>query len=301
MHSSISALAFAGMIGSIVSASPLEARGATSKQCYTLLGTRSVGNVPTYVTTISTQCTVTSHFSTSQTVILYPQTGTITITTTPTLSTVSTSTVPVPTSWFAVQDSLSGASYDGTGGSDPIVSKRALDVAAKVTKSYPEQVTCTAYVPSRICSTLRTTSTSTATITPKKIYSTVTSTTTSTTYTSSTTVYAACATNNFVDTVASGPEGPGIGGIALQGGGAFTDDVTAVVNSAYNCCVFGLGVPFAAAVFAWDETTGNCFVAGNSNTCPAGGQNNNFAQVQTQSSVQYVAGNLPCGAITEAD
>lgn len=120
-------------------------------------------------------------------------------------------------------------------------------------------------------------------------------------YTSSTTVYAACATNNFVDTVASGPEGAGIGGIALQGGGAFTDDVTAVVNSAYNCCVFGLGVPFAAAVFAWDETTGNCFVAGNSNTCPAGGQNNNFAQVQTQSSVQYVAGNLPCGAITEAD
>jgi len=119
------------------------------------------------------------------------------------------------------------------------------------------------------------------------------STTTPIVSVAATTVYAACATNNFADAVG------GVRILEVEGGFQSVDDLTAA--SAYDCCVAALTTPNIGP-WAFQPgplgTASNCFIGVSGDTCPA--QASNPSEAVTDVSGSLVIGNGPCAEINTA-
>ena len=118
-------------------------------------------------------------------------------------------------------------------------------------------------------------------------------------YTSTTTVYAACATNNMADGFVGQPAGQGVANIIPPGGGAYPVYESSKTNSAYDCCVYGLLGPNSGMTFAYTPSDSSCVIGAYDRQCPATGQATS-QNTLVQGSYTFVTGNLPCGGISAA-
>ncbi|KIW32061.1 uncharacterized protein PV07_03635 [Cladophialophora immunda] len=146
-------------------------------------------------------------------------------------------------------------------------------------------VTSTPGATTTVISTTTTTTTSTETD-----VTTSTSTETDTVFSTTTTVYAACATNNFADQYDS----QGIGNVIPYGvGGAYAAYDTLEGVDAYQCCVGALHSTDQIFIWAWFPDN-SCIMGGN----PPGGV---CSQATGETSVvtggDLVVGNGPCGEV----
>ncbi|KAF2481318.1 hypothetical protein BDY17DRAFT_301089 [Neohortaea acidophila] len=207
----------------------------------------------------------------------------------------STLVIAAPSGFQPVQSSLPGAVYQGSGGSDPIVAKRdTLEARNDVEESLMDGMWRRAEIAARAGACQTTTSTMTKYFT--KAPSTKTVISTSTSYATTTTVYAACASNNLADYYT--PTGQ-----ILNGGGPF--QISGVSFSrledsptAYGCCVQALLADNSGAAWGYIPQNGGC-VSFSVDTCSdPGAQSTNAFQANTASSSVHavVLGNLPRGA-----
>ncbi|KAF2486891.1 hypothetical protein BDY17DRAFT_292309 [Neohortaea acidophila] len=242
-----------------------------------------------YHTSCSTQWGWSGHeWKTHWTTSYTPCTTTKTITSlvTSNLST-STSTVTVPTSsgFQPVQSTLPQGSYSGSGGSDP-VSKRDVGgegssrhVAGRSENTHITGVWCTQWRPGKCMQTTKTVH-STTVVSPV----------------STTTVYAACASNNLADAFGGAP----ITAIFPNGGASDTEN-TIEADSAYDCCVLAITTP-NSAFFQYTPAAagaaGSCgvYVLDASTTC-AGQDTSLYDVVSDPGDAQITVGNSYCGNI----
>ncbi|EME45856.1 hypothetical protein DOTSEDRAFT_23831 [Dothistroma septosporum NZE10] len=187
----------------------LEARGADKTSAYTRHGGKYNPNVKTYYSDVYTPCTKTETVQTTTTEIVNEKHKlTTTVTTTQTIRAYepSTYTVPASAGFIPVRSSLPdpGAPKDASAqdkrSAAPVSGLARRDYNAMNPGQYPQRVDVYHYKEKKQCITQTKTVTETQKACKTPVQFTVTSTATCkvTVYPSTTTVYAACQTNNML-------------------------------------------------------------------------------------------------------
>jgi hypothetical protein len=224
---------------------------------------------------------------------------------------VSTTTVPLPPRFMDAQGSIPGSSYRGKGGQSPIDIEEVLRRDAPE-ESLPDQPPAGTEGPISPLFLWRTTTKSTTT----GMTFTVTTTVTQIFTTSSTmTVYAACATDNFVDTIVPpslasplpGRNGPvqntylGIMGLKQD----VPYQIYHGIPSAYECCAMAFSIDRPAPAWVFDygiskyrmTSPGTCWLVDATRCDNAVGQTSNEFLAVTWNGTKgtSVVGNGGCG------
>ncbi|OAP55337.1 hypothetical protein AYL99_10310 [Fonsecaea erecta] len=170
------------------------------------------------------------------------------------------------------------------------VTSTVTGTATTVTSTSTTTTTITSAPVGVTTTTTTVTATSVSTITDT---STSTSTSTTTTYLSTTTVYAACATNNFADEYQGEPL------VEYTGGYSTVSDVT--VDTAYDCCVAAITLGNSAIwAFIIGPGAGTCEVGQTDDSCPEPSTNPSTGYYETTGAPTVVGGNSYCGEVNAA-
>ncbi|KIX93144.1 uncharacterized protein Z520_11201 [Fonsecaea multimorphosa CBS 102226] len=294
----------------------------------------------TTTTTVTAPTSTDTATSTSTETDSTTSTSTATTTTTSTFSSVATTTSAAPAGFIAIQTSLPGSEYSGSGGADPIA-KRDVDVHMEVGRdttrpkpsgllekswqSYPMGVTCYAWTHTT-CKASTTTLTVTSTVQPSTtVTSTSTSstttypsaTTTTTTTSTTTTTLSATTTETSTSTITvvastttlyaacatSNLADNYLGQPIGNIQGNFNNILVSNTNTAYDCCVAALANP-NDAIFLYipnySSQDESCLLY-TVNTCPAGQASDQLTAVTGSYGYgQITAGNSNCGTFVAA-
>nr|POE54420.1 hypothetical protein CFP56_41359 [Quercus suber] len=261
-------------------------------RCYTVLATTAASyhtSWTTHLKACASTVTVTVGFTPTKSV------------STATISTTTTTTLAASPSFQPVQDTIPGSSYDGRAGGDPVHKRDVEDgpmLVMRGTKSsnkpvgklagqerYAKGVSCHRWKQGK-CSTV--TKTVTSTVAPAKPTTTLTSTST---------VYAACATNNIADFYLGQPISS-IGFTVPLDEDTMTGVLQTNTTGAYDCCVASFTLPpnRSQAYIFTGSAAGNCYIlyASSNDVCANGQASASFTTFQSASGT-YAVGNGYCG------